>query len=310
MKKFLTWTAAFLVIPVVVFVVTLFSADGRTDAFYLRFTTPPQSSLILGTSRAAQGIQPHVLDSVLGAGGRSVKTFNYSFAIGYSNYGKAYFESIKKKLDPDARNGVFVLAVDPWSIAGDKGSVLAGKPDKEWSFIGSLRFVNMDPNVEYLLNVYDKPLLNILLPDPRKVDDRLLLHKDGWLETNLDLSPSAVAERTTKKVKEYRDTRLNNSAPSPRRLGYLSMTIDLLKQHGTVFLVRLPVHQSMMNVEQEFMPEFNAVIAELAKSRSVTYLEIPVDDERWAYTDGNHLTPLLGAEVTALIGAELLKSGQ
>jgi len=306
MKQFLKWLTLFMLLPVAVFVITMYRADGRTDAFYLRFTTPPQSSLILGTSRAAQGIQPHVLDSVLNANGRAVTSFNYSFAIGYSNYGAAYYGSVRKKLDPAAQNGVFILAVDPWSIASDNGSVRAGKPEHEWTFLRTLNFVNMDPNVEYLMEEYDKPILNILVPDPRKVDDRLLLHRDGWLETNLDLSPAAVAERTTKKVKEYRDTRLNSSTPSPWRLGYLEMTVDLLQKHGTVILVRLPVHSSMMALEDQLMPSFDRTMELLAQRKKVNYLSFPANDREWSFTDGNHLIPRDGAKVTQRIAEEIL----
>ena len=74
-----------------------------------------------------------------------MKSFNYSFAIGYSNYGADYYNSIKKKLDPDAQNGVFILAVDPWSIAGAKGRARAGKPESEWSALRTLNYVNMTP---------------------------------------------------------------------------------------------------------------------------------------------------------------------
>ncbi len=306
MKQFLKLLALFMLLPLAVFVITMYSADGRTDAYYLRFTTPPQSSLIVGTSRAAQGIQPHVLDSVLNATGRTVKTFNYSFAIGYSNYGAPYYKSIQKKLDPAAKNGVFIVAVDPWSIAGDLGTVKAGKPEYEWTFLRTLNNVNMDPNVEYLLEEYDKPLLNILVPDPRKVDDRLLLHEDGWLETNLDLSPSVVADRTSKKVNEYRNTRLNSSAPSPWRLGYLEMTVDLLQKHGTVILVRLPVHSSMMVLEDQLMPTFDRTMELLALRKNVKYLSIPVNDQEWSFTDGNHLVPRDGAKVTKLIAEEFV----
>ncbi|RZK50302.1 MAG: hypothetical protein EOO59_16040, partial [Hymenobacter sp.] len=34
---------------------------GYVDAFYARFAAPPAGSLVLGTSRAAQGIKPGVL---------------------------------------------------------------------------------------------------------------------------------------------------------------------------------------------------------------------------------------------------------
>ncbi|MBX2973946.1 MAG: hypothetical protein KF797_12655 [Flavobacteriales bacterium] len=309
MATFLKRLTLFMVLPFTILIVTLYSADGRTDPFYLRFTTPRQASMVLGTSRAAQGIQPQVLDSILNAGGHAVRSFNYGFAIGYSNYGKAYYESIRKKLDPDARNGVFVLAVDPWSIAGDKKTIRSGKEEVDGTFIATLACVHMDPNVEYLLKEYDKPLLNIILPDPRKEDDRLTLHKDGWLETDLDLSAQAVAERTSRKVDEYRNTRLKNMLPSAWRLGYLGMTIDLLKEHGTVLLVRLPIHSSILRIEDEMMPGFDGVMQRLAQEKNVRYLKIPADDKAWTFTDGNHLAPADGARVTRLIGQELLKNG-
>ncbi len=310
MATFLKRLLIFMLLPVAVFIATLYRADGRSDPFYLRFTTPRQGSLILGTSRGAQGIQPHVLDSALRIGGRDVSTFNYCFAIGYSNYGRAYYQSVVKKLDPNSKNGVFVLAVDPWSIAGTKGTRNKVKQEDDHSFIASMRMVNMDPNIEYLLDVYDKPFLNILVPDPRKIDDRLLLHRDGWLETDLDLSPKVVEARRLKKMKEYRDTRLNNAVPSAVRLGYLAMTIDLLKQHGTVMLVRLPVHSSMMDLEDELMPQFSRVMEILAASKQINYFDIPVNDTLWSFTDGNHLIPPDGAKVTALIGEQLLVEGK
>ena len=33
--------------------------------FYLRFTSPKHNSLIIGTSRSAQGIHPNIIDSIL-----------------------------------------------------------------------------------------------------------------------------------------------------------------------------------------------------------------------------------------------------
>ena len=51
---------------IVVSVFAFFSlADGTTDDAYLKFTTPKQGSLILGSSIAAQGIHPKELNAVL-----------------------------------------------------------------------------------------------------------------------------------------------------------------------------------------------------------------------------------------------------
>ena len=58
MKLFLQRLALFMLLPGAVFVLTLYSADGRTDPFYLRFTTPRQSSLILGTRARHKASSP------------------------------------------------------------------------------------------------------------------------------------------------------------------------------------------------------------------------------------------------------------
>ena len=64
MKKLLIQLSVLSVLVLVSFVLVLTRADGSTDPFYTRFTTPRQNNLILGTSRAAQGVQPGILDSI------------------------------------------------------------------------------------------------------------------------------------------------------------------------------------------------------------------------------------------------------
>ena len=46
------------------------------------------------------------------------------------------------------------------------------------------------------------------------------------------------------------------------------------------------------------MPEFNRTMELLAQRKNIAYLAIPVNDQLWNYTDGNHLTPSAGARVT------------
>ena len=53
-------------IPILIFsALIVLKADGNLDPFYIRFTTPKQKNMILGTSRAAQGLQPSIFDNVL-----------------------------------------------------------------------------------------------------------------------------------------------------------------------------------------------------------------------------------------------------
>ena len=94
MKRFILQLALILSVLIGCIFLVLNKADGGTDPFYIRFTTPKQQNLILGTSRAAQGLQPHVFDSIC-----NVNFYNYSFTIAHSPYGPTYLNSIKKKLN-------------------------------------------------------------------------------------------------------------------------------------------------------------------------------------------------------------------
>lgn len=307
MGTFFRRLAFFSLVPFVVTIITFLKADGRTDPYYLRFTTPRQSSMIIGTSRPAQGIQPHVLDSVLRTHGKEVRSFNYGFAVGYSNYGDAYLGSILKKLDPTTRDGVFILAVDPWGLAGPRSTPIHD-PLRDGGFIAEMDWVNMDPNLEYLLTVYKKPLLEIVLPDPRQPEGPMVLHEDGWLEIDLPMLPADIEKRTQAKLTEYRTTRLPGATISPQRMGYLARTIDTLQHYGTVQLVRLPVDPRMLALEDTLAPHFSRYMQALADLKQVGLLDLTNNGAAWEYTDGNHLTPESGAKVTALIADHLAKT--
>lgn len=307
MRTFLGRLALFSVIPVAVAIITFLKADGRTDPYYLRFTTPRATSMIIGTSRPAQGILPQVLDSALAAKGREVHTFNYGFAVGYSNFGGGYLGSILRKLDPQSRNGVFIVAVDPWGLAGPQDEDIHAPLSGDGTFVAEMRCVNMDPNLEYLLTVYKKPLLEIVLPDPRLPQSPMLLHENGWLEVHLPMSATDVEKRTRGKLDEYRKTRMPGAAVSPKRIGYLQLTIDTLKQHGQVQLVRLPVDPRMLALEDSLAPHFNRYMQLLAKISGVDYLDLTSTGADWIYTDGNHLVPESGAAVTVRIADRLMQ---
>ena len=81
--------------------------------FYVRFTSPTQHNLIIGTSRAAQGIQPTVLNEII----PNKSFFNYAFTAAQSPFGPVYLKSIQKKIDTTTKNGIFIVTVDPWSIS-------------------------------------------------------------------------------------------------------------------------------------------------------------------------------------------------
>jgi hypothetical protein len=298
MKNFLIKTSLFILLILSLFALMLSFANGYTDPFYVRFTTPQQENLILGTSRSAQGIQPQVFDSLLNR-----TFFNYSFTISHSPFGSVYLNSIKKKINPQTQNGIFILAVDPWSIS-NKGA----NPDDTTTFaennlaLSNVHYVNMNPNFEYLFKQFKGQYYKILTNSK----SGMFLHNDGWLEITIAMDSTAVKKRLNEKILDYRQNNLPERKLSRVRLNYLLQTVSFLKQHGNVYLVRLPISPEMYALEQEFMPEFNEIIKPISLSAD-GYLDLTTDNYMCEFTDGNHLWKSSGKRVSIKI-AEWIKT--
>jgi hypothetical protein len=298
MKNFLKKILVFVIAIPVLFAIVLAQADGYTDPFYLRFTTPKQSSLILGTSRAAQGLQPQVFKEVL-----NKEIFNYAFTLGHSPYGSIYLESIKKKLLKNGKNSTFIVAVDPWSI-----SSISEDPNDSLNFrevnriLDNTTFVNMDPNYFYLIKNLKGNYYKVLYGNWNT-----FLHENGWLEVNISMDSTSVNNRTNSKIENYTKN-LQQYKFSSIRFEYLIKTISYLNQYGKVFLVRLPVHERMLDIEQQLMPDFNKKMKELIPITE-GYLDLTPKHEDYQYTDGNHLYHESGKIVTEEI-AEWIKNIQ
>ena len=252
---------------------------GGVDAFYGRFTTPPAGSLVLGTSRAAQGIRPAVLTARLG-GQFEGPLLNYAFTLTHSPYGPAYLRSIQRKLRPETKNGLFIVAVDPWSLSltGPEGAF-----PEDNSFIGQLHQVSQNPNLAYLTHYQTKPLYRLPL-DYATATERL--HPDGWLEVNIGTDSAQVRARTARKLQDYRRLAASQHL-SAGRLQALRQTIQFLKPHGRVVLVRLPVGAGLRTLEQQYQPGFDQQMRRLAADFALDYFDYSAAP--YATIDGNHL---------------------
>lgn len=292
----------FFAIPLVIaFIGLSLFADGYTDPYYLRFTTPKQKSLIIGTSKAAQGLQPKVFENKLG-----IKIYNYAFAINQSAFGKVYYESIVKK-HKKVKDGIFIITVDPWSICS-KGK----NPNDSEQFVenesplAKTQIVNLYPNVEYLYENLKGKYSDLFIPP----SDNLFLHDDGWLEIKgISMNKDSLNKRIANKIIKYKKEHLNQSKFSTKRLYYLLKTIKYLQNYGKIYLVRLPVHESMMKLENELMPDFNDKIKE-AINISDDYYDMTSYNNYFIYTDGNHLYKDSGEEVSALIANRILNKNK
>lgn len=299
MKKFLIKAGLFSV-SIAIFCVFVYSKAGETtDAFYNRLSQPSMNSLVVGSSRAAQGLQPYVLDSILGRKGM----FNYAFTVAHSPFGPAYLKSIERKLKSDPEEGIFIIDVNPWSIANDienpNNIDLFSESDR---FLGNMPFVNIRPNIPYLVNYYNDKNFNLL----KKNDSVYRVHNDGWLEVSLLEQKEKMIDRRARKIKQYSEKLLFVSY-SEARLNFLKETILFLKKHGKVYLVRLPVHKEMQEIENKLMPQFDEVLLQLSNELKVPYRSYINDSNNLVYIDGHHLRKDSGKQVSGWV-AEWIKN--
>jgi hypothetical protein len=290
MKKFLIQLSIISIITLVVLLIIISRADGYTDPFYIRFTTPKQQNMILGTSRAAQGLRPEVFQQLL-----NKDVNNFAFTVAHSPFGKVYYETIQRKHNKK-KGGLFIIAVDPWSI-----SSWCSSPNDLSQFrennrcLDKIKTVDSNPNFSYLLNSLPGNYSDIFLNN-----GRMFLHENGWFEITVPMDSTSIAKRTSNKVKDYRFNLLPKTQLSSVRLEYLIKTINYLKEYGSVYLVRLPIHKSLMEIEDELTPNFESKIKE-AIDLSNGYLDLTPQNDLFDYTDGNHLHKSSAEKVSTIV---------
>jgi len=298
MKIFIIKTALFTLLVAASTYVFSLKAGGYTDPFYRRFTSPRQTSLILGTSRSAQGLLPEVINTVLGR----TDVYNYSFTVLHSPYGPVYLNSITKKLRSQTKNGVFILSVDPWSVSSDKLNPNDSASFKEAGLaLGTTTYVNYKPNLHYLVNNFDHFLYKTFLQSKNEY-----VHPDGWLEVSVNMDTNEVAKRLKNKVQDYTTNMLAKLSISPMRLKYLISTITFLQQYGKVYLVRLPANPLIMAIDNQFDPQFNNRMSDISSKQGVPFLDLTYLNASMRYTDGNHLYKESGKIVSKIV-AEWIK---
>lgn len=287
MKQFIIKSTGFIALVLISILAVFNMADGSTDANYLKFTTPKQSSLIIGSSRAAQGIQPKELMRVL----KRDDIYNYAFQIPSSPYGEVYFESIKKKVDTNAKNGLFILEVNPWTIASQMDLHTRKEKFSEKSvFIDNTKYVNLKPNIEYLIESYGESYINILKDRNRKgAYQTFFVEDDGWLRATIESDMISREDRTKNKLKTYNKKLDLHDGLSNYRKTNLIETIKYLKQFGSVYLVRLPVIDGMLQIENKLWANFDSVMLEIASANQIPYIDMMTENSLYDYTDGNHL---------------------
>lgn len=298
MKKFIHKIITLIITIVATYLLLGLLADGYTDPFYLRITSPKQKSLILGTSRAAQGIRPSIMDSILDNKTFNIPIYNFSFTILHSPYGETYYKAIEAKLDKNNLKGLFVLAVDPWSISLRTNLQYDVESKKELS---KITYFNMNPNYDYLKNAYKKSFFH-LLNNKISPDKSMLLHEDGWLEVTINMDKQELKRRTVSKIKTYKENSKINRISS-KRINWLEKTIFLLEKHGKVVLVRIPVNNEILNIEKKAYKNFDSIIR--TKFSATPYLNYKDMSGEYSYIDGNHLHKESGKKFSVKLAKDI-----
>ncbi len=311
MRAFLAKSSLFVFLFLGIVLIIFHKADGNFDPFYMRFTTPKQSSLILGTSKAAQGLKPSVLNRELNRN----DVYNYSFTLRLSPYGPTYLKSIKRKLKESSNKGIFILTVDPWSIFADSKTPNDLKTFEEKSkFLNFIKSTDKKPNYSYLINGYEDMYIKILYNK-----SLMFLHSDGWLEVHIDNFKNKKNRKKPNhrslyfdslRHKRHIDASINRYLKkkatynfSEIRIKYLKKTIQELKLKGDVFLVRLPVHEDMIEIENSIMSNFNDEMEKISNEFEIDYFNLTYLNSKCIFNDANHLN----RESAAYVSKELAK---
>ena len=266
-----------------------FFADGKTDAYYLRFTGNKKPSLIIGTSRAAQAFIPNRFDRCLEEHSLSGPLFNFSFTATSSPFGETYYHAITEKIDTTSGKGLFIVTVQPYSVGLNKSNEAPGNHPEKNGLLATTHFFNCTPNLEYLLHNYPYGWGRLLLQHSGFFATETELHPDGWLKVDPPMDSASVAHRTKNKLKGL-ENEIGKWSLSDERLYWLEKTIRFLQRHGEVFLVCIPISKAYLDFEQMIMPEFDNSIRKIASTCNVPFNNMSAIGAIYSYKDGHHMS--------------------
>jgi len=310
MKKTLIKFLLYAVVLIGIHYLAAMRAGSYFDPFYLRFTTGQHASMIVGTSRAAQGILPEVLNRELN--GEYTTITNFSFTVANSPYGEVYLKAIQQKLDTNkqTKENIFIVAVDTWAVSTKNNPADDVALYRENNlFLAKMTTIGKagKPNLEYLSRGYSESWGKILYR-PITTKRRMCLHEDGWLEVNVPMSEAAIQKRQAAKIKDYANF-VKDYSLSGNRLYQLEQTIDYLKKYGDVVLLRLPICAEIYTIEKQLVPDFDEKMCLLSQKYTVPYWSFTDKLSEYIYTDGNHLYKDSGRKISREI-AQMIQQNQ
>lgn len=300
MKQFIIKILIYLLICFVAFNIFILNFAKYVDYFYGKFTSPKMNSFIIGDSRSFQGIQPEKLDSILIKNKFANPIYNYSFTIGQFSYDSLNFKSLIMKFKGSKKNGLFIFSVHPWVLSEPKTGIETYYKGLTHSPPHDMNNVSTNPNYEYIYKHYQ----NFNFKGVFRRNS--ILHKTGWLENgNVPKSQSEFNNNLNIQFEMYRSFSKNYTI-STHKLNYLKNMISYFKKYGTVILVRMPIHNRIRNLENQYWITFDYEMSIIAKEYNITYLNYSVDSLLFSTYDGNHLDKNGGKKFSIYLANNIL----
>lgn len=284
MKRFAVASLLFSLVLAMLFALAfVLMPPGMIGDVYARVSSPRQQSLVVGTSRAAQAVNPATINEKL-RGVYAPELYNFSFHLDASSYNEVYARAVMNKLDaPRKGRHLFILAVDPWSLRR-----LDSIPMEL-----SLSSVAAKPNAEYLVKNFTRSWFS---PLPRHS------YVNEYGRTEVDYTPRSQAEwlkRVSMRMPAYEKMARNYEFSAGALLALEDLARSLKSRGGDVYLVRISTSRPMMDLENKVCPDFSARMRKAARRVGAVYLDF--GGAKYATTDGNHLTMAEGDRFSAAL---------
>ncbi|CAH8285598.1 hypothetical protein EV196_10646 [Mariniflexile fucanivorans] len=282
--KLIKKLAIYILICLAIVTLILETNGGHVDAFYEKFTTPKVNSIIVGDSRGFQDLMPSIINNSLANSDYKLPIYNYAFTIDQAHIGPLYRKSILKKLTQQETKGLFLISLTPLMLSS---SIENNNDNGEFIETGApphnMCFNDKKPNYEYFIkNINYFEFKGIFKKE-------FTVHNDGWMEINhISDDPYQLKSWKSTQMDRFKEM-AKSSKPSDYRIKSLDTLVKTLKDFGDVYLLRLPIDQDFLELENLYFKNFNDSVEAVAKKNDIAYFNFGTTDSTYFAFDGHHL---------------------
>ena len=261
----------------------------RSDPYAVKMLHGPYHSMIIGDSRAVK-LDATMIQDELGDRIGEGTISNFAFNLEVSPFGPLYVDQIlSRSIDQDT-NSIFIISIDPWMFAAD-----TAWPDDATHFREAGSFMEFDasgpfPELRYFLAHVDAPFYTALLSKPPTSNE----------STRPD--SAFIAHHTNSKLRFYEHRYLHSTAISGTRYASFERLLSALDRIGQVYIIRLPVPQVMLDMEQRYAPDLFNRVQRTAQERGIDLIDLTPYRMDYLCVDGVHLFRPDAERVSELLG--------